>query len=119
MARKAYCFAKKIIDAGDMSGDLISDIVGTTNLDNIGLILEWTGTTPVGTIYVDVRNNSNGVTSTWSTLDFGTLIGVAGNTGDINLSINQTPFDELRVRYDNTSGTGALTVIAAGKTVGA
>jgi len=118
VSRKAYCFAKKIISDGSMAGNLTSSTLGTTNLDNIGLIVSWAGTSPVGTLTVEVRQNSLGVTSEWSEIDFGAAISVTGDAGTHNININQTPYDELQVKFTRASGTGTLQVVAAGKSVG-
>jgi hypothetical protein len=116
MGRKSIVKAYKVIDAGDMSATSITGTVtACTGIDNIGLLVEWSGSTPVGAITVEVQNGTSG----WSALDFGSPIAVSGNTGNLNININQIPFENLRVVYTKSSGTGTLTVTLAAKVVGA
>lgn len=114
MSRKSV-LSMVIVSAGDMSGSITSSSVNTKFLDNIGLLVEWTGSSPVGTLSIEVQNGSSG----WSALDFGTPIAVTGASGNLNININETPFEAMRVKYIRSSGTGAITVTLAAKTIGA
>lgn len=114
MSRKSI-LSLVLFSAGDMSGNLTSSSISTKFLDNIGLLVEWTGSAPVGALTVEVQNGQSG----WSALDFGSVITVSGASGNLNININETPFEALRVKYTRTSGTGALTVTLAAKTIGA
>jgi hypothetical protein len=113
MSRKNVIKPYQIINAGDMSGDITSASTNTQYLDNVGLIAEWTGTSPVGTITVEVQNGD----SAWSELNFGTTIAVSGNTGNHNININELPFEKYRVKYNFTSGVGTLTVYSTAKMI--
>lgn len=83
-------------------------------LDNVGVLLSWTGTSPVGAITFDVSNDN----SNWVSLDFGSVIAISGNTGSHVISINQLPFIYIRAKYTKTSGTGTLTASLNAKQVG-
>lgn len=115
MSRKSVIRGYKVITDGDMSGNLTSDITNVTNLDNVGYLVEWSGTSPVGVITVETQSGPSG----WCALDFGTAISVSGNTGCAVININQIPFENVRLNYIVTSGTGTLNVTLSSKVVGA
>lgn len=115
MSRKTVILGHKVIDAGDMSGNLTGSETNVTQLDNIGYIAEWSGTSPVGVLSVEVQSGPSG----WAALDFGSPLAVSGNTGSLIINVNQLPFEKIRVVYTATSGTGSLTVTLSSKVVGA
>ncbi len=121
MGRRNLIQPYKAFDAADMSADIAQASPYTTidQTDKIGIILEWSGTAPVGTFFVDVSYLYPNTTiySAWEALDFGSSIAISGNTGTHNISIQDAPFQKMRLRYVATSGTGALTatVFAANK----
>lgn len=115
MGRKISLRSVKLINAGDMSGSITSAGIETTYLDNVGILIEWTGTSPVGVITVEVKNGESG----WSALDFGSPLSVSGNTGSMNINVNETPFEYLRLAYARSSGTGTISAHVAAKVVGA
>lgn len=119
MSRKNVVHAFPLINAGDMSSSITSSAMNTKYQDNVGLNIVWSGTSPVGAITVEVRNAYSGVSGGWTALDFGTSIAITGNSGTHALNVHQTPYEELRVNYVRTSGTGTLYVTASAKTVGA
>lgn len=106
-----------IIDSEDMSADITSDSTDVTNTDNIGIIVSWTGTSPVGELFVQVSND-NGTPTTWVNLDFGAAINISGNSGSHDISINQLPYSKLRLFYNRTSGSGSLVARLTQKQVG-
>lgn len=115
MSRKSVIRGHKVITDGDMSGSLTSEITNVTNLDNVGYIVEWSGSSPSGQIEVEIQSGPSG----WAPLDFGSTISVSGNTGSIILNINQIPFENIRLKYTASSGTGTLNVTLSSKVVGA
>lgn len=81
----------------------------------------WTGTSPVGTLSVEVSNdysqNAAGVVvnpGDWTTLPSLSL-SITGNTGSAFLDIFQTGAFAIRLRYTRASGTGMLTAYFNGK----
>lgn len=82
--------------------------------DNVGVIITWTGTSPVGAIVFEVSNNN----STWNSLDFGSAISISGNTGNHTVNINQLPYSFIRATYNKTSGTGTLIASLTSKQMG-
>lgn len=105
-----------MIDAGDMSADITSEIVNVINLDKASIHIAWTGSTPVGELKVDARNGEN---DPWYELDFNTTLSVSGNSGDSQIVFNELPFTDIRLRYVRTSGTGSVDATISMKVVGA
>jgi hypothetical protein len=101
----------KMFDGVDISGNQTSPIVYVPYLDNVGIVVAWSGTTPVGELVVEVSNQQENPneTITWTALDFGAPITISGNSGDHAISCNNLPFNALRLKYNATSGTGNLT----------
>lgn len=122
MSRKNVTKPTKIIDAGDLSANITSSEINVENLDKGSIHLDWTGSTPVGVITVEARNQNtqdNTDTNPWITLDLGTPINISGNTGNHQLIFNELPFTKLRLKFAFGSGTGTLNATATMKTVGA
>lgn len=113
MGRRNIIQPYKVFAAGDISGNLTQASPYTTidQVDKVGIELEWTGTAPVGEFFVDVAFLYPNTTdfSQWQTLDFGSSIAITGNTGSHLISIQDPPFQKMRLRYVRTSGTGTLT----------
>ena len=116
MARKSVLRSYKMLDAADLSGNLTSNVTNVLNLDKASISIQWTGTSPVGTIEVMARNGEEDV---WQALDFGSTISVSGNTGDHRIVLNELPFTDIRVDYTSSSGTGTIDAIITAKTQGA
>ena len=102
-----------LFSASSMAGTLTSPATSIRTTDNIGIELFYTGT-PTGTF--TVQGTVDG--TNWRALDFGGAITASG-AGDTHLiTINQCPFDQLRLVYTPTSGAGNLTATIMAKTVG-
>jgi hypothetical protein len=103
-----------------------------TILSNLSLpsySVSWTGTTPVGTLQVQVSDdyslNPNGTVNnpgTWATMPLilnsaiVTTIPVSGNTGNGVIDINgSTSAQAMRLVYTAASGTGTLTALVKAK----
>lgn len=82
--------------------------------DNQGIIVTWTGTSPVGVLTFEVSNDG----LTWVALDFGTPIAISGNSGNHLVNINQISCSNLRATYTKTSGTGVLLASLTSKQCG-
>lgn len=114
MALKNVIKPYHLLTDGDMSADVTSSAVNVTYTDNIGIQLSWTGSSPVGNFYV--QGTIDG--STWTALDFGTIPTAGGAAGDHLLNMNNLPYEQIRVFYDRTSGSGTLQAWVMAKTVG-
>lgn len=107
----------------DMSSSQTSTYSNVLGMDNIGLLLSWSGaSSPVGSFSVEVSNdynNSNAINSgTWIALDFGSTISISGSSGSHEININQLPYSWIRTKYTRTSGSGTLNVFLSAKQMG-
>ena len=80
----------ELFNAVDISTNQTSDIVYIPYLDNLGIIVEWSGTAPVGEIDVQVANQQTNPNTSiiWTSL-FSNSIPVTGNTGSHTISGTQ------------------------------
>jgi len=111
-----------VITNGAMVGNLTSAITILSNLSMMSYSYTWSGTSPVGTIVVEVSNDytqdSSGATAnpgTWDALPLSVAPSVSGNTGTGFVDIDQLGAYAIRTRYIATSGTGTLNAIFKGK----
>lgn len=104
----------------DLSADVISSPTNVQYSDNIGIQLNWAGTSPSGQISIEISNNYNPLTKigTWTALDFGSPILIATNSGSHLININLVPFAWVRLSYSATSGSGTLVATLVMKQVG-
>ncbi len=110
--RKNFAPAFKVVSDGDMSGQVIGTESTINWLDNAGYQVKWDGD-PVGEFYVDATINDED----WEALDFGSAIVAAGVPGSFLINMNQLPYLKIRLRYEATSGDGALNAWVAAKMV--
>lgn len=111
---------------------MVSNITSTPtilgSLTGVAYGLSWSGTSPVGTVSVQVSNdfslNPDGTVAnagTWNTLTLSvngqpaTTIAVTGNTGNGFIDVDPTAAYAVRIVYTAGSGTGSLTVTVNGK----
>lgn len=109
----------KIFNQVDISTNQTSDIIYVPYLDNVGIVVSWSGTSPVGELKIEVSNQQENPNEAmvWGELDFGSTINITGNTGDHLISISQIPFNAIRLQYVSASGTGSLTANIEAKMV--
>ncbi len=108
--------------SGSMATSITSLITILSNLSMMSYSYSWTGTSPVGTISVQVSDdyavNSDGSVKnagTWNNLPLSTTPSVSGNTGNGFIDIDQLGAYAIRTVYTAVSGTGTLTAIFKGK----
>lgn len=94
-----------LLAAGDMSGNITSNVVAVQTMDNIGVEFVWTGT-PTGTINVDISNDK----VTWQAITLSPGITPAGGAQNAYLEYNQISAPFFRCRYTRSSGTGTLAI---------
>lgn len=117
-----------IIVSGDMSANITSDPIIMQSLSGMGFHITWSGTSPVGTMAVEVSNDyAIGATGevqnvgTWVPVELSlagstvTSIPITGNTGKGFIDVEKTMAYAIRLFYDNTSGVGTMNAIANGK----
>lgn len=124
MGRKDVIQPFPVVVDGDMSGQITSLITDCRYIDNIAYQVKWSGSSPSGEYFIDTTLDE--VTGplanpTWTPLDFGLQMLVAGNSGDDIVNVNQLPFAFIRFRYEPalvSPGTGMMQVKIAAKQVG-
>lgn len=109
------------VDHTDMSVSQTSYVTSIKNQDKASIIVNWSGTAPVGVLTVEARNKKEnlGPDSGWVVLEFGSSINISGNTGSHTLIFNELQFTELRLQYTASSGSGTIGAFISTKTVGA
>lgn len=98
------------LSAGNMAGNLISDVTDIRWLDNIVVYLTFTGS-PVGGFSVEVSPDQ----TNWYALAIVPTPTAVGISGNHRIELNQLSDPYIRVTYTRTTGTGSLTVVIAGK----
>lgn len=119
MAVKNVLERYKSVDAANASSQIISPVTTIKFLDNILFELLFSGS-PAGSFYIEVSNDYNPITNTpgtWIPLDFQAADVLVAGAIDIMAEVNQSPAPYIRVRWEPTSGTGALTIWVSAKEV--
>jgi hypothetical protein len=98
-----------------MAASITSDVTIIDNLTMIGYDVSWTGSSPVGSMSVQVSNtysqNADGSVrdaGNWTTLTLSSAAPVSGNSGNGFLDIDATGAYAIRLVYTRTSGTGTM-----------
>lgn len=122
MASRPILSPHDVIVNGDMSADIISDITVIQTNSQISYDISWSGTTPVGTLSVQVSNtyeqNSDGSlrsVGNWVDLPLSTTPSVSGDTGNGFIDILVSSAYAIRLMYTSTSGTGLMQATICGK----
>lgn len=128
MSSRPQLNPESVITNGDMSGNLTSLPTIIQKLSMISYALSWSGSTPVGTVSVQVSNdyakNADGSVAnpgTWNTMTVSlagvnvTTIPISGNTGNGFIDIDQSAAYAMRLIYTFGSGTGSLNAVINGK----
>lgn len=121
MGRKNAITPFAAINGASMAANIVGEHTDLMHLDNVAYFVKWTGTSPIGVIKVQVTNDSlepGKPAAVWQDLDFGTPISISGNSGSHLININQMPAKHMRITYEASSGTGALTAILTAKMLG-
>lgn len=123
MSRKNVIKSFKLLDSVDISTNQTQATpTSVINMDKASIRVNWTGTSPVGELFVEARNTAEDADKApagdWFALDFGTAITISGNSGEHLIILNELPHNEIRLRYASTSGTGTLTAVITAKQVG-
>lgn len=110
-----------VVEAGDMSADVISDVTVIQWFPFISYSIVWTGS-PVGTFSVEVSNDysedpAGNVRNpgTWSPLELSGPITAAGSADSAVIDIDGAGAYAIRLKYAATSGSGSLDVVISGK----
>jgi hypothetical protein len=111
-----------IISAATASS--ISRAMRCAVLDNMSFQTVWSGTTPVGTVTIEVSNDhqeTGGIVTnagTWTALTTPAQLAVSGNAGNAVQQVVAGSFAFIRANFAKTSGTfAALDVYFNGRSV--
>lgn len=111
-----------VITNGDMSGTITSIVTIINNTSLMSYDISWSGTTPTGTLAVQVSNtytqNGQGVTANpgnWTSLPLSITPTVSGNTGNGAIDIDATGFYAIRLVYTPSGGVGTMNATVSGK----
>ena len=111
-----------VIDAVSMGASITSEVTIIQKLSLVSYAIEWTGTSPIGAMSVQVSNdytqNGDGTVrdaGTWNTLDLSSATNVSGNTGNGFIDIYASGAYAIRLVYTRSSGTGTMRAIISGK----
>lgn len=123
MRKNAHTYVVQDADSDsvalDLSANFESKAINVKYLDNIGVDVSWLGSSPAGELFVEVSNSENEpVSADWRELDFGSAIGISGNSDNGLININQVPFNWVRFRYERVSGSGTMTIKTTMKQAG-
>lgn len=129
MATRPKIPPELVINAGSMAGDLTSSPTIIQSLSMPTYQLSWSGTSPVGTVSVQVSNdfalNADGTvknSGTWDSLYLvvgssapSQTIAISGNSGHGFIDVPLTGAYACRLIYTRSSGTGTLNVTFSAK----
>lgn len=121
MASRPFLKPHEVVDDGDMSGDIVSEVSVINSISMVSYSCSWAGTSPVGTVTVEVSDDysldaggNEANAGTWNTLP-GIAGAVSGNTGHGYIEIIGTSAYAIRLRYTRTSGTGTMQALITAK----
>lgn len=128
MSTRPYLAPNPVIANGSMGASITGSPTILSQKSMLSYSFSWTGSTPVGTVSVQVSNdyalNADGTVKTagtWNTITLNsggsavTTIAVSGNTGNGFIDIEQCSAYAIRPVYTRTSGTGTMQCIAVSK----
>jgi hypothetical protein len=100
-----------IVSAGSMTGTSVitSSTFDTTNLDNISILMKWTGT-PNGTFLVKGSTDGTTFENLAPTAVDGSALTATGSAGNHTVNLTNWGGKAIQVIYTNSSSTGTLTV---------
>lgn len=115
MASRPQIRPFKVIEDGNMSASITSDVTIIDNLSMIGYDISWSGSSPVGVMSVQVSNsysiNADGSVrdaGNWTTVTLSSTPSVSGNTGNGFVDVDATGAYAIRLVFTRTSGTGTM-----------
>ena len=111
MGSKRSLSYSELIFAGDMSEDITGPSTNILHLDRVAFQLVWTGA-PTGSFDVEVSNDE----TTWVAVTLTTAVTASGS-GDTALIDVETGAAFIRIKYNDTSGTGSLNAHIVAKSI--
>lgn len=106
-----------VLNAGDASGNLISDIINIQNLDNICVTFKVVSGTFTGVYSIQMANTTlTPSSSDWYSLPVTQAV-TASSPSPFTFDLNQQGSIWMRAIYTSTSGSGSLEVRVSGKMI--
>lgn len=114
----------KTLTNGDMSlSSVVSSVTSIQFLDNVGVQAIWAGSSPVGTVSIEVSADysqdfmGNVINAGHWVAITAASTAVTGNTGSDYIDLNQLSTPWVRARYTKTSGTGLINIYITAKMI--
>lgn len=111
-----------VIVNGSMAGNITSAVTVIQKLSLVSYAVSWTGTSPVGSMDVQVSNdyaqNVDGSVANagnWSSIPLSSTPSISGNSNNGFIDIDANAGYAIRIVYTRVSGTGTMNVIVSGK----
>lgn len=106
---------KRILDAGDLSGNVTSEPFDTYYLTGFSFAFQWSGD-PVGKIRLEATNREykDIQNAFWLYIPDSEFI-LSGTPGKFELNVSLVQFRHVRFVYERTSGSGQLSAEFIGK----
>jgi hypothetical protein len=101
-----------LITSGVMTASITSPAIDIRWFDNLIMYIRFTGT-PTGTFTVE----TSGDQTNWFELTLSPAPAAVGAANTIRIQFTQIADSYIRLKYNFTSGTGALTATLAGKEI--
>lgn len=121
MASRPVLTPHSVITNGTMAGSITSAVTVIQNTSMISYDISWTGSTPVGSMSVQVSDsysqNGDGTVrnaGNWTTVPLSATASVSGNTGNGFVEVVTGAY-AVRLVYTRVSGTGTMNAIVTGK----
>jgi hypothetical protein len=122
MASRPLAKPYSVITNASMATTITSTPTIIDQLSMISYEVNWSGTSPAGTISVQASNSysqniAGGVSNagSWNTLTLSIIPTISGNTGSGFIDIDKLAGYAIRLVYTPTAGTGVMNVIVAAK----
>lgn len=122
MASRPILSPFAVIEDGDMSGNIISEVTIIQNTSAIGYDISWSGTGLSGTFSVQTSNTytknadgSEGNPGNWTTIPLSVTPTVSTDTGSGYINVVAIAGYAMRLVYSATGGTGVLNALVCGK----
>lgn len=95
---------RKYITDGDISSDVDGDWIDMSNLTKVSFGFTWTGTSPVGELFVQASNDPDH--SDAQSIGLSSSLLIAANSGTHLADITEWASRYVRLKYVAGSGTG-------------
>lgn len=105
MSIRENTFNGLILENGDMSGNLTSTTIDTSRVSSVVFYASWTGS-PAGTLKLQVSIDGTNY------VDLPDSPVIVSGASDFMWNVTDTNYDQIKLVYQATSGSGSLNVKA-------